>query len=64
VALVDTNADPDLIDYPIAGNDDAIKAIKVIMDMLTVQMEAEQTAAGQRPKKAEKGAEKEAEKES
>ena len=59
VALVDTNADPDLIDYPIAGNDDAIKAIKVIMDMLTVQMEAEQTAAGQRPKKKEKEAEKE-----
>ena len=24
VALVDTNCDPELVDYPIAGNDDAI----------------------------------------
>ena len=28
VALVDTNCDPELVDYPIAGNDDAIKAIR------------------------------------
>jgi len=27
VAIVDTNADPEIIDYPIAGNDDAIRAI-------------------------------------
>ena len=32
VALVDTNCDPELVDYPIAGNDDAIKAIQVIAD--------------------------------
>ncbi len=30
VALVDTNGDPDLIDYPIPGNDDAIRSIKLI----------------------------------
>lgn len=30
VALVDTNSDPDIIDYPIAGNDDAIKSIRLI----------------------------------
>lgn len=30
VAIIDTNSDPDLIDFPIAGNDDAIKSIKVI----------------------------------
>lgn len=30
VALVDTNCDPDGIDYVIPGNDDAIKAIKLI----------------------------------
>jgi small subunit ribosomal protein S2 len=29
-ALVDTNADPDVIDYPIPSNDDAIRAIKLI----------------------------------
>lgn len=30
VALVDTNSDPDLVGYPIPGNDDAIKSIKLI----------------------------------
>ncbi len=30
VALVDTNADPDLVDYPIPANDDAIRAIKLL----------------------------------
>jgi small subunit ribosomal protein S2 len=30
VAIVDTNCDPDPIDYPIPGNDDAIKATKLI----------------------------------
>jgi small subunit ribosomal protein S2 len=34
VAIVDTNADPDIIDYPIAGNDDAIRAIRVILQKL------------------------------
>ena len=32
VAIVDTNGDPENIDYPIAANDDAVKSIKVIMD--------------------------------
>jgi small subunit ribosomal protein S2 len=30
VAIVDTNCDPDAISYPIPGNDDAIRAIKLI----------------------------------
>lgn len=30
VAITDSNADPDLIDYPIPANDDAIKAVKLI----------------------------------
>ncbi len=30
VAIVDTNCDPDLIDYIIPGNDDAIRAIKLL----------------------------------
>src|SRR5258705_984268 len=34
VAIVDTNADPELVDYPIAGNDDAIRAIRVILQKL------------------------------
>ena len=32
VAIVDTNSDPEPIDYPVAANDDAVKSIKVIMD--------------------------------
>jgi small subunit ribosomal protein S2 len=30
IALVDTNADPDLITVPIAGNDDAIKSVELV----------------------------------
>ncbi|OGX37145.1 MAG: 30S ribosomal protein S2 [Omnitrophica WOR_2 bacterium RIFCSPHIGHO2_02_FULL_52_10] len=30
IGIVDTNCDPDLIDFPIPGNDDALKSIKVI----------------------------------
>jgi small subunit ribosomal protein S2 len=30
IAIADTNADPDLIDYPIPANDDAIKAVRMI----------------------------------
>jgi small subunit ribosomal protein S2 len=30
IAIVDTNCNPDAIDYPIPGNDDAIRAIKLI----------------------------------
>ena len=30
IAIVDTNCDPDEIDYPIPGNDDAIRAVKLI----------------------------------
>jgi small subunit ribosomal protein S2 len=34
VAIVDTNCDPEIIDYPIAGNDDAIKSIQIIVETL------------------------------
>ena len=35
MALVDTNCDPDPIDYVIACNDDALKSIKLILQALT-----------------------------
>jgi small subunit ribosomal protein S2 len=35
VALVDTNADPSLIDYVIPGNDDAIKGVQLILDYVS-----------------------------
>lgn len=34
VALLDTNCDPDLVDYPIPGNDDAIRSIRYILSTL------------------------------
>ena len=34
-ALVDSNADPLLVDFPIPGNDDSIKSISVIMNHIT-----------------------------
>jgi small subunit ribosomal protein S2 len=34
IAIVDTNADPDLITVPIAGNDDAIKSVRLITSQI------------------------------
>ncbi len=31
VAIVDTNCDPDLVDFPVAGNDDAIRSIRMVL---------------------------------
>ena len=31
IAVVDTNCDPDLVDFPIAANDDAIRSIRMIL---------------------------------
>ena len=39
IAVVDTNCDPDPIDYPIPGNDDAIRAVKIITDALSQTIE-------------------------
>jgi len=34
VAVVDTNSDPEVIDYPVPGNDDAIRAIRLFADLM------------------------------
>ncbi len=34
VAIVDTNCDPEEVDYPIPGNDDAIRAVKLIVSTM------------------------------
>jgi len=34
VAIVDTNSNPSCIDYPIAGNDDAIRSVRMILQTL------------------------------
>ena len=62
VALVDTNSDPDLIDYIIPGNDDAIRSIKLITSTIadTILAGKDQFAASERARIKEE-AEEEAE---
>lgn len=46
VAIVDTNCDPDEIDYVIPGNDDAIRAVKLLTSVVSdAIMEAKQGAS-------------------
>ena len=46
VAPLDTNCDPDMVDYPIPGNDDAIRAVKLIVSkMADAVIEANQGEA-------------------
>lgn len=35
ISILDTNCDPDLIDIPIPGNDDAVRSLKLILNDLT-----------------------------
>ncbi len=43
VAVVDTNCDPDQVDYVIPGNDDAIRAIKLITSKMADAIQESQT---------------------
>jgi len=53
VAIVDTNCDPDEVDYVIPGNDDAIRAVKLIAakiaDAVIEGKQGEQMSAGEEP---------------
>jgi len=43
IAVVDTNANPDLVDYPIPGNDDAIRSINLYIELFrTTILDAKQ----------------------
>ena len=54
VAIVDTNCDPDEIDYVIPGNDDAIRAVKLISQtMADAIIEGRQGAQGAAEAEAE-----------
>jgi small subunit ribosomal protein S2 len=53
VAIVDTNADPEVADYPIPANDDAIKSIELIVSYVKSAIE---TGKAKHAKTAEKAA--------
>jgi small subunit ribosomal protein S2 len=56
LAIVDTNCDPDLVDYPIAGNDDAIRSVRLVLGTISqaiTQARAEYEAKYGRKKEAE-----------
>jgi small subunit ribosomal protein S2 len=40
IALVDTNSDPTLVTYPIPGNDDAVKSIRIIVDCVVAAIQS------------------------
>ncbi len=53
-AIVDTNCDPDAVDYPIPGNDDAIKSVQLIITAISdaIIEERAKTVSAQEMKKA------------
>jgi small subunit ribosomal protein S2 len=59
VAIADTNCDPDLVDYPIAANDDAIRSVRMILATIgqtVTQAQAEYETKYARRKTAEEAA--------
>lgn len=48
IGLVDTNSDPTVLDYPIPGNDDAVKSIRIIVETI---LEAAQNGLSKREAK-------------
>jgi small subunit ribosomal protein S2 len=60
VALVDTNADPDQVDYPVPGNDDSIRSLSLIADELgSTIAEAHEAYTKQKEAQAKERREKE-----
>lgn len=51
-AIVDTNSDPNLVEYPIPANDDAVKSIRIILEVI---VEAVQSGLSQREARQQKG---------
>ena len=60
VAIADSNCNVSEIDYPIPGNDDAIKSIKILATAVAGAYEEGKKEAGKQAEKAAKAAEKEA----
>ena len=58
VAIIDTNCDPDEIDYPIPGNDDAIRAVRLLTGKIAdAVIEGRQGQSTEAPAEAEEEAE-------
>jgi small subunit ribosomal protein S2 len=56
VAVVDTNCDPEQVDYPIPGNDDALRAIRLFTSKIAeAVLEGRQMAAAQVPETGGEG---------
>ena len=55
IAIADTNVDPELIDHPIPGNDDAIRSVSLIVGAIAdaVQLARRQVPDEQRKRQAE-----------
>lgn len=64
VAFLDTDCDPDLVDLPIPGNDDAMRSIQVVLDLLVGAVEQgkkawlEQKAAEEKAKREQEDRER------
>ena len=52
VAVVDTNVDPDVVQYPIPGNDDAIRANSLLIETIAAAVEEGRYIASRRPQPA------------
>lgn len=62
IAIVDTNCDPEPIDYPIPANDDALKSVQLITKAIAdAVLEGSQRAAARRALEAEQAQHAEAE---
>lgn len=53
ISLVDTNCDPDLVDYPVPANDDALKSIQLITSVI-----AQAVSEGAKTREIQESAEK------
>ena len=56
VAVIDTNCDPDVVDFPIPGNDDAIRSANLMTSVISSAVEAGRQARTERQEAAAKDA--------
>ncbi len=57
VALIDTDCDPDMVDLPVPGNDDSIRSIELVLQLLADAIVSGRAAASQTQQAQAEGAE-------